>query len=454
MIDGVVAAMIDGLHGLLGLLGRRGRTVDGGARHRAGGDRELSESLLARFEATEAGWIWETDERGRFAGDLSGVARALGVTPDRVRGGPFGDLVGTGRPGAVVLIEALAACRAFGPVVVEVRRADGEPRSWEVAGQPSFHPVEGTYLGHRGIGIDLGAHQQERLLQQREDLIESIAIGAAGLVHDINGLLQTALGNIELCILAEGGVEPLGRTASSDPLRDSVTAIKQAADMAAQLVTSGRQPTLSPEPARLSQLVWEALDLAPPQLELLVEIDPEATVLVDRELLLRSLDNLLRNAQETAGDTVRRVLIRGERVPDGGARLTIGDDGPGFPPGQRDRVLEPFFTTRQGEGGCGLGLSVVNGFVRRSGGRLELGRSELGGAEVVIVLPAARASASLTDSDRRPTRLVRGAPRDHWTGGGQDGPASASRSRGQPNPGKLTAGSRSICSTSATSQVR
>jgi two-component system sensor histidine kinase HupT/HoxJ len=69
--------------------------------------------------------------------------------------------------------------------------------------------------------------------------------------------------------------------------------------------------------------------------------------------------------------------------------VQVRDNGPGIPPSQRDRVFDPFFTTRAPGEGTGLGLSIAFDIVREHGGALELGDAPEGGACFTIRLPAA-----------------------------------------------------------------
>jgi two-component system sensor histidine kinase HydH len=104
---------------------------------------------------------------------------------------------------------------------------------------------------------------------------------------------------------------------------------------------------------------------------------------VDAELLELALLNVLRNAVQAspAGGTVRVTFepIAGQRTA-----LRVEDDGPGFLPGDSNRALEPFFTTRAT--GTGIGLALVQRVVRACGGAVELGSSANGGARVTLLL--------------------------------------------------------------------
>ncbi len=106
------------------------------------------------------------------------------------------------------------------------------------------------------------------------------------------------------------------------------------------------------------------------------------------ELLRRAVENLIANA--LAYGTRCRVTLSCDRQ---GARIEVEDDGPGIPPGDRARMIEPF---QRGEasrnrttGGAGLGLALVQRIAQRHGARLELGESPLGGLSARLVFPPA-----------------------------------------------------------------
>jgi two-component system, NtrC family, nitrogen regulation sensor histidine kinase NtrY len=142
-------------------------------------------------------------------------------------------------------------------------------------------------------------------------------------------------------------------------------------------------PRVEPRPLDLALLVEDvareqpaevALELAPPP--------APVTVTGDRLLLRRVLVNLVENAAQAGARRVRLSWL----ADAGGARLTIEDDGPGFPPELRDRAFDPYVTTRPH--GTGLGLAIAKKTVLEHGGEITLAPSTLGGGALVITLPA------------------------------------------------------------------
>ena len=112
---------------------------------------------------------------------------------------------------------------------------------------------------------------------------------------------------------------------------------------------------------------------------------------LDRMMMKRVLDNLVRNGAESARDkgVLPRVVIGGEMSEDGRrVRILVSDNGPGVPAADRDRVFEPYFTTKKE--GMGLGLAIVNKIVLDHGGEITIQDAPPargGGAEFVVSLP-------------------------------------------------------------------
>ncbi len=128
-------------------------------------------------------------------------------------------------------------------------------------------------------------------------------------------------------------------------------------------------------------------DLAPLAIAAGYELEleaPETPVLVsgDPGSLHRAVLNLVRNAIDYAGNRGRiSVTVRST------GSIAVGDDGPGIPEGQAQRIFEPFHRSTRSSHGAGLGLSLVDSIVRRHNASIAVGRTASGGARFVIVFP-------------------------------------------------------------------
>lgn len=106
----------------------------------------------------------------------------------------------------------------------------------------------------------------------------------------------------------------------------------------------------------------------------------------DRLRLEQALVNLMRNAMQASPGG--RVLLGWSSDNDGAIRFTVEDNGPGIDDNVREHLFEPFFTTKSADQGTGLGLAVVETVMNEHGGRVNIGRSALGGAKFCLCFPA------------------------------------------------------------------
>lgn len=132
----------------------------------------------------------------------------------------------------------------------------------------------------------------------------------------------------------------------------------------------------------------------------MVEFQGDFGVVDGDEVLLRQVfGNLVRNAAEAceSGPEPPRIVISGH-VDGGQCRVTVDDNGPGIPEGSRERVFQPFFTSRSR--GTGLGLAIVQKIVVTHNGRVSAGASPLGGASIQLVWPRAQAEPASSPAVR------------------------------------------------------
>ena len=245
---------------------------------------------------------------------------------------------------------------------------------------------------------------EEQLFQAQK--MESVGQLTGGIAHDFNNVLTVITGTIE--ILADG--------VRHDPALASIARmIGDAADRASQLTANllafARKQPLRPRETDVNALVDEVVELLSPTLGRQIQIatalsDQVWPALVDRSQLSSALVNLAINARDAmpnGGSLLFRTgnLTRGEHEPasDGlgpGDYVAIEaiDTGAGIPSDIRERIFEPFFSTKQFGVGTGLGLSMVFGFAKQSGGSVVVESEEGKGACFRILLPRADVAAS------------------------------------------------------------
>ncbi len=227
----------------------------------------------------------------------------------------------------------------------------------------------------------------ERELRRSEKMAAVGRLGA-GVAHELGTPLSVLDGRAQRLLrrddLDTEAVDEL------KALREQVTRMQE---IVRQLLSFGRGVHGSRRPVpvdRLARSVVAALRESPEEPSGEISVDgpsPPPVVYVDPGAVERVLTNLVRNGLEAADGG--RVELRWFGGPDRGpAGFEVHDDGPGVDPEIRDRLFEPFFTTRE-TGGTGLGLAVVHGIVEQHGGGVEIISGRLGGAGFRVVLPLA-----------------------------------------------------------------
>lgn len=221
----------------------------------------------------------------------------------------------------------------------------------------------------------------------------------AGVAHELNNPLQAIRGTAEL---NKDNV----RDTSSD-WHEVTKQSRRASKLVRDLLRFVRARHRSSRPTELNDAVSDALNLVAFQfradgIDIELSLEPDLPpVLIDPDELVGVLVNLLGNAhrvQQQHGGR-RQLEVQTTTSHQGGwVTVTVSDSGPGIAPEFRQRVFDPFFTTR--EGGVGLGLAVSRDTVRRAGGELRLDETS-SGASFTVALPAAPRTGlpAITDAD-------------------------------------------------------
>ncbi len=244
---------------------------------------------------------------------------------------------------------------------------------------------------------------QEQLVQYRK--MEAVGRLTAGVAHDFNNVLMAIIANLEMLEDdAEGDEEHLEMIATA------TEAARRGAEVTARLSAFSRQQTLAPQALDLPKLCASVVALLKPSLGENIEIETRDRGLLSRAYvdpghLQNALVNLAVNAQDAMpeGGKLRFELAdvdldseqlsdAPEVAPGAYVMVAVQDSGTGIAGEILDKVFDPFFTTKGMANSSGLGLSMVQGFVRQSGGHIEL-KSEVGaGTTIRLYLPKAVAT--------------------------------------------------------------
>ncbi|SDX59650.1 hybrid sensor histidine kinase/response regulator [Thiocapsa roseopersicina] len=224
-----------------------------------------------------------------------------------------------------------------------------------------------------------------------------------GIAHDFNNILAAILGNLTYLEPKAGG-DPMLRERWQRAMGATDRAVRQVE----RLLAFSRRQRLAPEVVDINALVGGMLDLLEVSVaegtELSALLAPDLPrVRVDPGQLENALMNLVINARD-ALDGGGRISVTTAAAGDDAVEVAVEDTGRGIPADVLERVCEPFFTTKAPGKGSGLGLSMVYGFARQSGGEMRI-ESRIGeGTTVRIRLPVAEPSATVSEHIADPVR--------------------------------------------------
>ncbi len=365
------------------------------------GELKRSEKRFRDFSNSTSDWYWEMDKDLRFSFLSDRFTEVTGVAQR--------DLLGKTRAQSSLDFEErqlsrnmadLEAHRPFKDFEHSRVRADGGVVHLSVAGTPVFDG-NGAFEGYRGTGADITERKilEEKLRQSQR--MEAVGQLTGGVAHDFNNLLGVIIGNAEVL---------QGITKNDDKIRHNVESIIAAAERGAaltqRLLAFSRQQTLAPKSVAINGLIVGLEDMLQRSLgetiELHTSLGPgNCAALFDVNQFENALINLAINSRdampnggelmiETAEVTLDESYAahHDEVSPGRYVKVSVSDTGDGISPETLKKVFEPFFTTKEVGEGSGLGLSMVYGFAKQSGGHIAI-YSELGrGTSVNLFLPS------------------------------------------------------------------
>jgi len=348
--------------------------------------------------------------------DLEGNVRSWNTGAERIKGYREQEIIG----------------RHFSTFYTESDRAAGEParglahalahgrfenKAWRVRKDGSLfwaHVVidrvddsAGRPIGFAKVTRDAteALRAEEALEEMRRALhqaqkMEAIGQLTGGVAHDFNNLLQVISGNLQL--LSDDVAD---NARARRRVANAMASVERGAKLSSQLLAFGRRQPLAPKVVNLGKLVREMGDLLRHTLGEGIEIETVISgglwnASVDRTNLENAILNLAINARDAMDGRGRLTIEAGnaclddqyarrqhEVKPGQYVLVAVTDTGCGVPPELVEKVFEPFFSTKPEGSGTGLGLSMVYGFVKQSGGHVKI-YSEAGyGTTVKIYLP-------------------------------------------------------------------
>ena len=411
----------------------------------------------ARFRtAMEAvhGVLWTNSADGRMVGEQPGWATLTGQSQDQYQGFGWASAVHPDDAAASVIAwnEAVAARSMF---VHEhrVRRHDGEWRTFAIRALPILD-ARGEITEWVGVHTDI-SHQraaeaalrehaddlarqvrhreraEEQLRHLNETLetrvideiaerrqaemklaqaqkMETVGKLTGGVAHDFNNLLQVVGGNLQLL-----ATDIAGNERAEKRVTNAMAGVSRGAKLAAQLLAFGRRQALEPKVVNVTRFVQGMDDMLRRAIGEAIEIETVFggglwNTFIDPAQIENALLNLAINARDAMeGRGKLTIELSNAHLDDAYARsheevtpgqyvmLAVTDTGSGMTPEIIAKVFEPFFSTKAEGKGSGLGLSMVYGFVKQSGGHVKI-YSEVGeGTTIRLYLPRATEAEDL-----------------------------------------------------------
>ncbi|HRW64715.1 MAG TPA: ATP-binding protein [Candidatus Competibacter sp.] len=258
------------------------------------------------------------------------------------------------------------------------------------------------------VARDITKRKQAEVQLRQAQKMHAIGQLTGGIAHDFNNLLAVIMGNLEL-LHEQLAAQPRLHELAQQALR----AVDRGANLTRRLLAFARRQPLLAQPTDLNKLILGMLDLmrrtlgANIQIDTMLAADLKQT-LVDPDQLESALLNLAINARDAMPRGGKLALETGNvRLDENYAStqqedvrpglyvmLAVRDNGGGMVPEVLEHAFEPFFTTKETSKGSGLGLSMVYGLVKQSGGHIAIHSKPGQGTTVRLYLPQMQASPS------------------------------------------------------------
>ncbi|SNT37400.1 PAS domain S-box-containing protein [Noviherbaspirillum humi] len=371
-------------------------------------NQHLQELLAARTKERDRLWNLSQDILavgtidGRFLSVNPAFTTVLGWTPDDLAALSYADLLHS-EDHSVFLrnMDRLAAGEAIHGAVVRHRHKNGSDRwiAWDVVPDSALLHMIGRDVTEERQRAQAVQRLEEALHQAKK--MEAIGQLTGGIAHDFNNMLAGIAGNLELMRirLQQGQIDEMRRHIdAAEAVADRATAMVQ------QLLTFSRQQALAPKPTDLRQPIGFMRGLIEQSVGSSIEVritlpDDLHPVLCDRNQFERALLNLAINARDampeggTLAIAARNVSLDMEQagllqVPPGDfIMISVADTGSGMPREVMERAFDPFFTTKPIGQGTGLGLSMIQGFIKQSGGAVRIDSTLRVGTTISLYLP-------------------------------------------------------------------
>lgn len=329
-------------------------------------------------------------------------------------------------PKEYVLYKAMSESRRIGPQLQNYRRPDGEAVQFETTAAPvqvsgetqltvaAFQDVTAKLVAEQLAADAIAAKSVAEAALMHAQRLDALGRLTGGVAHDFNNLLTVVIGALDVILKHPENAPRRKRLGEA-----ALAAARRGERLTAQLLAFARRQPLQPQASDLNELIRECEPLLKratgESISLIVRLcSDEAVALIDPAQFEASMLNLLVNATDASspgGEIVVQTKVAelsASDVPNLASgryfQVTVTDRGEGMNDAVMGRIFEPFFTTKLPGKGTGLGLSQVYGFVRQSGGEVQVRSTPGAGTTFSVYLPI---GATLPVPEAAPERVIK-----------------------------------------------
>ena len=261
--------------------------------------------------------------------------------------------------------------------------------------RPSMPPPSGAAASH--ISAQRIAEANAAAVTGATAGLSALSEVISGVAHELNNPLTAILGYAQIFNSLDGAERDHAVTTIEHEAQRAARIVRNLLSFARQAPPTTSRVDVEEIVRRVVEVMRYSLEVDNIRVELRLSGIPE--IEADRAQLEQVFLNLVNNAQQALQPGGGEIVISTTHVSDF-VRVSVADDGPGVPEEMRDRVFQPFFTTRDVGLGQGMGLSTAYGLVTQHGGRVWVEPSASGGANFIVELPVHIADRAPEESSR------------------------------------------------------
>ena len=370
--------------------------------------RQITDTIPAHVGYFDRDWVFRYGNR-RYA-------QWFGTTSEGMKDRPILEVIG---PHVFAQVEDKVRRALAGEEVIyeySMPGPGGETLFTRSTLVPDFGP-DGEVIGCYVHAVDITEQRRTQGALAQAQKMEAIGQLTGGLAHDFNNMLTVVMGNLQ------GLVDALGdHPAVAEYVEPALAAAEGGAGLIRRLLAFSRQQPIAPVVVEVNELVLDMARMIRRSLPSTITVstasrDVDLRALVDPNQLESALLNLALNARdampnggelriECSLECIEGAAAADLELPPGCyVQITVADNGTGMDGATLARVFEPFFTTKKFGLGSGLGMAMVYGFIKQSGGGVRIRSRQAVGTTVSLLLPQAPRAAAAGE----PALLASGA---------------------------------------------